>query len=112
MKKYFGQIASSYLILQKGNKVLLARRINTGYHDGEYSLVAGHVEGNETAREALVREGLEESGIKVRLKDLKLLHMMHRPSDTIAGDRRIDFFWVLKTEKASPKLMSRTSVMK
>ena len=33
----------------------LTKRINTGYKDGEWSLVGGHLEGRETARQAAVR---------------------------------------------------------
>lgn len=35
-----------YLILLKKNKILLARRFKTGWKDGHYSLVAGHIDGN------------------------------------------------------------------
>lgn len=33
-------IPASYLILKQGNKILLSRRENTGYEDGNYSLVS------------------------------------------------------------------------
>lgn len=44
----FRIISGAYLILQKGEKVLLSRRYNTGYRDGEWGLPAGHLEENET----------------------------------------------------------------
>jgi hypothetical protein len=33
-------IPASYLILMKDNNVLLLRRFNTGYEDGNYSMIA------------------------------------------------------------------------
>ena len=104
MEKRFGQIASSYLIIQKSGQVLLSRRLSTGYHDGEYSLVAGHVEKNETIRECLVREAAEEAGIQINLKDIKLQHVLHRPSDA-TDDRRVDFFWSIDKWKGDPRIM-------
>lgn len=104
MKKRFGQIAASYLVLQKDGKILMGRRFNTGYHDGEYSLVAGHIEQNETARGNIVREAMEEAGIKIKLEDLKFVHVLHRPSDTDPGVRRIDFFWMVDKWEGEPKI--------
>ena len=46
-EKRFKLILSVYLILVKDGKTLLLRRTNTGYEDGNYGLVAGHVDGNE-----------------------------------------------------------------
>jgi 8-oxo-dGTP pyrophosphatase MutT (NUDIX family) len=59
----FKIIPSVYLLLFKGNQVLLSKRANTGYEDGNYGLVSGHVESNETLREAMVREAAEEVGL-------------------------------------------------
>lgn len=56
-------IVSVYLILVKDGKVLLLRRANTGYEDGNYGLVAGHLDGDESATTGMVREASEESGL-------------------------------------------------
>lgn len=77
-----------HLVLQRGDEVLLMRRMNTGYFDGYYSLVAGHLEGDETVPQAMIREAQEEIGIEVELTALKLVGVMHRLSDT----ERIEFF--------------------
>ena len=76
------------LILEIDNKFLLLRRYNTGYADGQYSVVAGHVDGNETIISAMQREALEEAGINIDKNDLKIVEVMHRKSD----DESIDYF--------------------
>jgi len=50
-------IPASYLVLiNDEEKVLLLRRYNTGFKDGMYSLVAGHVDEGENFTQALIRE--------------------------------------------------------
>lgn len=81
-----------YLILRDGSKVLLSLRQNTGWKDGWFSLVAGHVEAGEAAESAMVREAAEEAGIKVELGDLQHVYTMHRiASDTT--DEYVDIFF-------------------
>jgi len=89
----FKQIASSYLILIEGGKVLLSRRFKTGYMDGHYSLPAGHVDKGETIEDCLVRETYEEIGIKIKKKNIKFIHVMHRKE----ADIRLDFFYKIKS---------------
>lgn len=101
MTKRFGQIATSHLFLIKGNKILLLRRFNTGYQDGNYSAPAGHIEGNETARETMVREAKEEVEIEIKREDLKVVHVMHRNEN----EERIDFFFTIKNWKGEPQIM-------
>ncbi len=67
-----------YLILIKEDKVLLARRLNTGWQDGNYSLPSGHLDPDETVVQAMVRETKEEINIQLNPEDLKLVHTMHR----------------------------------
>ncbi len=77
-----------HLFLLRDRQVLLARRRNTGYADGQYSVVAGHLDGGEEVRAAAVREAREEAGIAVAPADLAIVGVMHRRE----GDERIDFF--------------------
>ncbi|MEL6829581.1 MAG: NUDIX domain-containing protein [Pseudomonadota bacterium] len=78
----FKIIPEVHLILQRGEEMLLLRRFNTGYEDGKYSLVAGHVDGGETFAAAMVREAQEEAGLALAPAQLQLVHTMHRLSDT------------------------------
>lgn len=72
---------ASYLILQKGDKVLLLKRKSTGFRDGKYGLVAGHVDEGENFREAMVREAKEEVGVELEKEDLETVTIMHRRSE-------------------------------
>jgi 8-oxo-dGTP diphosphatase len=101
-KERFKLTPASYLILIKDNKILLSRRFNTGYEDGNYSLVAGHLDGNETFIQGMIRETKEEAGIGIKPEDLKVVHMMHRK---VPGEERIDCFLVAKKWKGEPKIM-------
>jgi 8-oxo-dGTP pyrophosphatase MutT (NUDIX family) len=56
MKERFKLIAAVYVLFVRDGMVLMLRRANTGYEDGNYGLVAGHVDGNETLKEAAIRE--------------------------------------------------------
>jgi len=89
-KEYHKIIPAAYLILQKANKILLLRRFNTGYEDGNYSFIAGHVNKGETFKNSIVREAKEEAGIEVKSEDLKIVHVMHRKS---FEQERIDIFF-------------------
>lgn len=72
--------SASYLLALDDGRVLLSQRRNTGHRDGEYSLVAGHIEAGESASEAIVREAKEEVGIEVDRSNLEPAHVIHRDS--------------------------------
>src|SRR2546430_2732739 len=77
---------------RKDGKILLLRRANTGYMDGKLGMVSGHVDGNEPAESAMVREAAEEAGIKVAPPDLRLVHIMHRMAEE-GGYEYIDLYF-------------------
>ena len=58
-------LVAVHLILVQDSKVLLLRRYNTGYEDGNYGVVAGHLERDEEIVAAMVREAREEAGIEI-----------------------------------------------
>lgn len=89
-RKFYTVVPSSYLLFRDADKILLSRRKNTGYHDGEYSLPAGHIEEGEYALEAAIREAKEETGVDIKPQDLKMTHTMYR----ICADHvRADYFF-------------------
>jgi len=81
-----------YLLLLREGQVLLLRRYNTGYEDGNYSVIAGHVDPGERVTQALVREAAEEAGIQLDAEAVQCVHVMQRQG----GDGRvyIDFFFL------------------
>jgi ADP-ribose pyrophosphatase YjhB (NUDIX family) len=71
-------IPEVYLVLTRQEDILLIRRFNTGFEDGNYTLIAGHVEAGESFSEALIREAREEANITIMPHHLKAVHIMHR----------------------------------
>ena len=79
-----------HFFLIKDNKILLQRRFNTGYEDGNYSVVAGHIDGGEDVYTAMIREAKEEAGIDISLENLEAIQVMHRKK---VSEERIDYFF-------------------
>jgi 8-oxo-dGTP diphosphatase len=77
-----------HLFFLHNDRVLLLRRFNTGWEDGNYSVPAGHVDAGETVTQAAIREAREEIGVRLEPQDVEVVHVMHRKSE----DERIDFF--------------------
>jgi len=77
-----------HLFFFRENQILLARRFNTGYRDGEYSVPAGHLDGGETVVAAGIREAKEEVDVTIETSNIIFSSVMHR----IEGDERVDFF--------------------
>lgn len=100
-KDRFTLVPTSHLVLMKDDTILLSRRFHTGWQDGKYSVVAGHLDGNETFLQAMIREAKEEADIVLNEKDLHVVHVMHRNAE----DERIDFFIQAKKWSGTPKIM-------
>lgn len=92
-KERFKLIPAVYLVLRIDDQVLLLRRANTGYQDGYYGLVSGHLDGDELATAAMAREAKEEAGITIDPNNLKFVHASHRLSRNELGQERVDLFF-------------------
>lgn len=100
----FKLVVAVHLILIENGKILLLRRYNTGYEDGNYSVVAGHIDGNESVIKAMQREALEEAGISINEEDLKIVYAMHRK----AKDREsIDYFLLCEKYTGEIRIMEK-----
>ena len=77
-----------HLFFIRDDEILLSRRYQTGYMDGFYSVPAGHLDGDETVRQAGVREAREEIGVELDPADMVFAGAFHRHE----GDERVDFF--------------------
>jgi ADP-ribose pyrophosphatase YjhB (NUDIX family) len=85
-------IPAGYLLLERENEVLFSRRKNTGYRDGEYSLISGHGDAEESLADCIIREAKEEADIVIEKNDLQLVHVISRIGDG-DGEERVDLFW-------------------
>ena len=87
-----------HLFFIRENQILLLRRFNTGFRDGEYSVPAGHLDGGETVLEAAVREAKEETGVDIPIEAVTFSTVMHR----IEGEERVDFFFQVHIWRGEP----------
>lgn len=87
-----------HLFFFRENQILLLRRFNTGYRDGEYSVPAGHLDGDETVMAAAMREANEEVGIQLDKNDIVFSSVMHRQED----EERVDFFVQVRAWQNEP----------
>lgn len=95
----FTFVSSVHLFLLRGQHVLLLRRFNSGYEDGNYSVPAGHLDGGEQFKQAAIREAREETGVEIAPEDLEVVGTMHRKAE----DERIDFFVVATRWEGEPR---------
>jgi 8-oxo-dGTP diphosphatase len=87
-----------HLFFFREDQLLLLRRFNTGFRDGEYSVPAGHLDGGETVMQAAIREAKEEAGVDLEETDLTFSTVMHRIED----DERVDFFFLAHKWQGEP----------
>lgn len=83
------------MFLRRNSEILLLRRFNTGYEDGSYSMIAGHLDGGEPLTEGMSREAFEEVGITIDPLSLNLVHVMHVKSELPESnaDERVNFYF-------------------
>ncbi|MCI8670401.1 MAG: NUDIX domain-containing protein [Bacilli bacterium] len=85
-----------FLIISKieNNKeyVLLQKRQNTRFLDNLYDLAcSGHLEENESAKNAIIREAKEEIGIDIEEQDLQFISTMH----TKIKNKNLEYIFII-----------------
>lgn len=65
---------------------------------------SGHVDENETAKMAVVRECAEELGIDVKIADVSFAHLSHRVND-VGGRTYYDIYFIVNEYDGIPKIM-------
>lgn len=97
-------LSAIFVIIIKENKVLLQKRQNTGYEDGKYDLAAsGHVEKNESLKDSVIRESLEEIGIGVQKENIDFVTLIHK-NDEIYGNVYYNFYFIVQDFEGAPKI--------
>lgn len=87
-----------HLLFFREEQVLLLRRFNTGYADGQYSVPAGHLDGGETVRAAALREAEEETGLRIAAENIVFSSVVHRMEE----EERVDFFVHVRQWQGEP----------
>lgn len=80
------------LLLECDGKWFVGRRKNTGYCDECLNMPAGHIDPDETPREAAVREAREEVGIEVSIEDINFVHIQYNRNAKGVHDRTHYYF--------------------
>ncbi len=77
-------LSSIYLIIRnKKQQILLQRRQGTKLWPGFLALPAGHIDVNENAYEAAVREAKEELGITIKVEDIVDTFVVNRKNKSL-----------------------------
>lgn len=78
-------------LVLKGNKILLIKRTGKLLEGGKWALPGGFIERDETLKEAIEREVIEESGYKI--KNIKLLRFIDDPNRPNEDRQNIAFIF-------------------
>ncbi|HVL86284.1 MAG TPA: NUDIX domain-containing protein [Pseudonocardia sp.] len=107
MSDRYRVVPAAYVLLRRGDEVLLQLRRNTGYRDGHWATAAaGHVELGEPVHRAACREAAEELGIVIDPADLVAVTAMHRTHGNGRPiDERVDFFFECRRWAGEPRLV-------
>ncbi len=100
-------IIKARLILESKEMILLLKQTNQ--NGGKYTLVGGTVEQMEFAKEALIRESFEETGLVLQKKNLELVHTLHKKR---SKDTRIILYFKTRKWSGEIKAMERNKFKK
>ena len=109
-KEYFRTLSAVFPIIlrREGGRtqILLHLRQNTGYRDGFWDVAgSGHVDGGETASQALCRECFEELGIRVRPQDTEFARLTHSVDSADETETYYHLFFFVRAYEGTPRIM-------
>ncbi|WP_107657612.1 NUDIX domain-containing protein [Nocardia suismassiliense] len=96
----FRSVIGVQLLLTKGERVLLARRRNTEFGDGEWNAPGGRLDAGEDVLTAVIREAEEEIGVQVEREHVQMVASMHIQSPP--GQALIVFIFQADTWSGEP----------
>lgn len=133
------QRVGAYALIERGEKVLLARIGERGFHTGEWGLPGGGIDFGESPVEALVREVREETGLTVtpgpllttheetfegtapsgRFEAYQAIRLIYRGTVAEAGEARLAeaggtvdaVAWVLRADVESGRVKAHAAVL-
>jgi 8-oxo-dGTP diphosphatase len=86
------------LLIDTDNNLLMSRRFQTGFRDGEMNLPSGHVEIGEFPVDAMIREAREEINAELSSTDLQMVHTCFRAQSKTPTDKvYVDFYFISKS---------------
>jgi 8-oxo-dGTP pyrophosphatase MutT (NUDIX family) len=100
----FKAAVAVYGLLRRDHRLLLLRRANSGFHDGELALPAGHVDEGESALAAIVRELAEEVAVDVRPQDCRLALTGHAGPERPGDDSYVDLYFRVDRWVGEPRI--------
>lgn len=100
--KFKNPAATIDLIIEKNEKILLIERKYEPFK-GKWALPGGFIDyGKETLEKAAVREGGEETSLKIKLKDLEFFGVYSSPNRDPRG-HIISHVYIVKKYSGEPK---------
>ncbi|MFF0551029.1 phosphotransferase [Streptomyces sp. NPDC004311] len=89
---------------ERGPEVLLSRRAGPVYASGLWHLPSGHLDPDEDMVEAVTREALEETGVRIQAEDMTAaVTVHHRPP--LGSRSRIGVFFEVRRWSGRPRIM-------
>lgn len=105
----FTVVPAAYVLLRRGDEVLLQLRRGTGYYDEHWAFgAAGHIEAGESLPAGAAREAREELGVELAPGALEFVTLMHRTDGSGRPiEQRFDVFFQAREWAGEPRLMEQ-----
>jgi len=89
----------SGILVKYKNRGLFCKRSKTNTLPNEWSIPSGQIEGDETPKQAAVREFYEETGIKIKEKDIKFVDLLNIYNTTKTNKRGLMYIFLHESSK-------------